>query len=74
MAFAATWMNLAIIMLSEVSETKASQAISYMWNLKKDRMNLYAEQNILTNLEKLMVPKEDQLGWGIDWRFGTEMF
>ena len=35
-AFAATWMDLEIIMLSEVSETPTSNAITYMWNLKKE--------------------------------------
>ena len=35
MLFAATWMDLEIIMLSEVSETPTSNAITYMWNLKK---------------------------------------
>jgi len=32
MAFAATWMDLEITMLSE---TPTSNAITYMWNLKK---------------------------------------
>ena len=46
MAFAATWMDLEIIMLSE---TPTSNAITYMWNLKKkDTMNFFAEQ-ILTH-------------------------
>ena len=52
MAFAATWMNLDIIMLSEVSQTVRHQhhMLSFnMWNLKKkDTMNFYAEQ-ILTH-------------------------
>ena len=30
MAFAATWMDLEITMLSEVSETQTSYAITYM--------------------------------------------
>ena len=34
-AFLATWMDLEIIMLSEVSERQTSYAITYMWNLKK---------------------------------------
>ena len=40
-AFAATWMDLEIIILSEVSQTEpTSNAITYMWNLKKmDTMN-----------------------------------
>ena len=35
MVFAATWMDLEIIMPSEVSETPRSYAITDMWNLKK---------------------------------------
>ena len=33
MPFAATWMDLEIIILSEVNQRKTS--IIYMWNLKK---------------------------------------
>ena len=33
MAFAAVRMDIEIIMLSEVSETPTSYAITYMWNL-----------------------------------------
>ena len=35
MPFAATWMDLEIIILSEVSQRKISYDIAYMWNLKK---------------------------------------
>ena len=35
MPFAGTWMNLEIIILSEVSERPTSYDITYMWNLKK---------------------------------------
>ena len=36
--FAATWMDLEIIILSEVNQTREEQALydaTYMWNLKK---------------------------------------
>ena len=33
MAFAATWMKLEIVILSEVSQTKTLCDIPYMWNL-----------------------------------------
>ena len=38
MPFAATWMDLEIIILSEVSQTEKDkyQYITYMWNLKKN--------------------------------------
>ena len=35
MPFAATWMDLEIIILSEVSQRQISYDIIYMWNLKK---------------------------------------
>ena len=35
MPFAATWMQLEMIILSEVSQTKTSYDITYMWNIKK---------------------------------------
>ena len=35
MLFAATWMDLEIIILSGISERQISYDITYMWNLKK---------------------------------------
>ena len=35
MAFAVTWMDLEIIIQSEVSQTQVSYDTAYMWNLKK---------------------------------------
>ena len=32
MAFTATWIDVEIIMLNEVSETQTLYAITYMWN------------------------------------------
>ena len=41
MPFAATWMDLEIIILSEVSQTEKDKShITYMWNLKYDRNEL----------------------------------
>ena len=44
MPFTVTWMDLEIVTLSELSQTKAN--IAYMWNLKKKRvqMILFTEQ------------------------------
>ena len=40
MPFAATWMDLKIVMLGEVSQTdKETYDIPYMWNIKKDDEN-----------------------------------
>ena len=35
MPLAATWMDLEIVILSEVRERQISYDITYMWNLKK---------------------------------------
>ena len=35
MPFAATWMNLEIITLSEVRQRQILDDVTYMWNLKK---------------------------------------
>ena len=35
MPLAATWMDLEIIILSEISQIKISDDITYMWSLKK---------------------------------------
>ena len=40
MLFAATWMNLEIIMLSEISQRQIPYDITYMWNLKYDTNEL----------------------------------
>ena len=45
MPFAATWMDLEIIILSEVSQRQISYDITYMWNLEKMvQMNLFTKQ------------------------------
>ena len=45
MSFSATWMDLEIIILSEVSQRQISYDITYMWNLKKMiQMNLFTKQ------------------------------
>ena len=49
MPFAATWMDLDIVILSEVSQTENDKYnITYMWNLKKQGTN---ELNYKTEIE-----------------------
>ena len=47
MSFAAIWMDLEIVILSEVSQTEKDKSydIAYMWNLKKRvQMNSFIKQ------------------------------
>ena len=58
MTFAATWMELEIVVLSEVSQTRQIQYdIAYMSNLKKiEQMNSFKIRCRVTDVEnKLMV-------------------
>ena len=68
MPFAATWMDLAIIILSEVSQKKKRQIpynITYMWNLKYDTNELIYEKETDAQTQKtnLMVTKGLRV-WG----------
>ena len=61
MPFAATWMDLEIIMLSEVSQTErqVSYDITYMWNLKYDTNEVIykTETDSQTQKTNLWLPK-----------------
>ena len=46
MPFATTWLDLEIIMLSAVSETQTSHAITYMWILKKWIQTTYLQNEM----------------------------
>ena len=74
-AFLATWMDLEIIMLSEVSHTMRHQhqMLSLTCGIwKKDRMN-FAEQILTHRLWKTYVFQKRQFGgggcaWGVGWK------
>ena len=59
MPFAATWMDLEIIILSEVSHRQISYDITYMWNLKYDTNELIYKTETDSQTEKtnLWFPK-----------------
>ena len=59
MPFAATWMDLEIIILSEVSQRQISYDITYMWNLKYDKNELIYKTETDSQTEKtnLWFPK-----------------
>ena len=65
MPFAATWMDVEIIILGEVSKRQTSYDITFMWNLKKKiQTNLFIKQKLIhRNTEnKLMVTTEERRG------------
>ena len=67
MPFAATWMDLEIIILSEVSQTKTNIICYhlYMESKKVIQMNKFIRQNRPTDIEsKCMVTKGERLKEG----------
>ena len=64
-AFAATWMDLEVSTLSEVSQVgRQHQMLSLMWYLKKGHNELLCRADTDAQTEKLMVSKSDRKGAG----------
>ena len=63
MPFAATWMDLEIIIPREVSQKKANVVITYMWNLKYDINELIQNRNRIKDKRNL-VTEEERVGRG----------
>ena len=60
MPFAATWVDLEIIILNEVSQRQISHYL-YVQSKKVIQMKLFTKQNRLTDIEnKFMVTKGEQ--------------
>ena len=56
MPFAATWIDLEIIILSEVNQTKTNTWYTYMWNLKKWYKWTYLQnRNTFSDIEKKLI-------------------
>ena len=65
LAFLATWMDLEIIMLSEIRlETPISNAITYIWNLKKGQTELCRTDTDSQTLKNIWFPNETSWGLG----------
>ena len=57
MIFAATWMKLEIIIISQVSQRQISYDITYMWNIKNDTNELIYKTDSQTQKTNLQLPK-----------------
>ena len=70
MPFAATWMDLQVIILRKVSETEKDKYITHMWNLiflNDINEIIYKTETRLTDFEnKVMVTKGETRGGGIN--------
>ena len=65
MPFAAIWMGLEFIVLSEVSQTETNMTLLICGILKKIQINLFTKQNQTHRYrKKLMVTKGER--WGSD--------
>ena len=63
MPLATTWMDLEMIILSEVSQTeKYIIGVTYIWNLKKCMKNLQSKNRLIDIENVLWLPKGK--GWG----------
>ena len=60
MPFSATWMDLEIIILSEVSQRQISYDITNIWNLKKWQKWTYLQNRNRLREDKLMVTKGER--------------
>ena len=67
------WMDLEIVILSEIGQTKKKHDIPYMWNLKRINTNELREP--LIDLEtELMVAGGKDAGKGYSGEFGRDMY
>ena len=67
MPFAATWMDLEMIILSKSNrERQISYDITYMWNLIYDTNELIYKRETDSHTENKLVVTEGERGWGRD--------
>jgi len=65
MPFAATWIDLELIILSEVSKTDKYHMMSLIWNLKYNTNEIIFETETDSGIEnRLMVTKQKRKYWG----------
>ena len=64
MPFAVTWMDLEIIILSQVRKRQIPYDIAYMLNLKYNTMNLSMKQKKTRERTELWLPRRGWVGEG----------
>ena len=76
MPFAAIWMNLKIIILSEVSYTeKEKYCMIHLYAKKVIQVNLSREQKQTYRLRETTCGYQgERVGRGINWEFGTDIY
>ena len=62
MLFASAWMDLEIVILSEVRERQTSCCFAYTWNQKIVQMDLQQNRNRVTAIEKTLMVTERESG------------
>ena len=76
MPFVATWMDLEIIIVSEINQRKTNIPYHlYIASKKMIQLNLFTKQKQTQSLRmELMVTSEEGSGVGRDWEFGSNMY
>ena len=75
MPCAAPWMNLEMIILSEIRQRQTSDDVIYMWNLKKwHKWTFLQNRNRVTNVENRLMVTRGGREKGINWEIGIDMY
>ena len=66
MPFAATWMELEMIISNEVKSERERHMISHVWNLKYDTKKIIYETGVLRDIENRFVVTKGEWAQGRD--------
>ena len=76
MLFAMTWMDLEVVIRSEVKSQRETQTYKqYMWKLKKSYKRTYLQnRNRVTDVENNLMVISGERGGGINWEVGIHIW